>query len=258
MLHTLIPTYFHWWHIPVIFLAGLVGEAYGSVIGGGGIIIQSTQLFIGVPIKSAIATATAGGLGTEAGVISETHQHIADNRKLTLLMTVPFTLGGIVGVWLLLSVSQSVIKYLMIVAVVIILAHAYYAKGKVKPKVISKAQHVLLFLFMFLSGLYGNFIGPGEGTFSKFALMSVLGLTFIQSQGLKAAATVPARIFSIVVTALAGLVVWPYAATLWISTYISSKYATKYAKRVPDRYWEIILTLVSIAFVLYLLFFYNH
>ncbi len=256
MFHSFFPAYFHWWHIPAVFLAGLVGEAYGSVIGGGGIVIQAVEVFIGMPIKSAIATSTAGGLGTEAGIISETYPQIAANKRLCLRMTVPFTLGGIAGIWLLLNVSQTAIKYLMIVSMLIILARDYRSKRRPRVKRLSQSQKALLFTFMSLAGLYGSFIGPGEGTFSKFALMSVLGLTFIQSQGLKAAATVPSRIISLIITGIAGLLVWPYVITLWVSTFIASKYATKVAKKIPDKYLRITLAAVSVAFIVYLLFFY--
>lgn len=256
MFHGFFPVYFHWWHIPVLFLAGLIGEAYGSVIGGGGIVLQAAQLFIGIPIKSALAIGNAGVLGTEFGVISETHQHIIANKKLVLWMMVPFTIGGILGTWLLLSVSPAVIKYLMIVAVLALLVHTYRSRGQVTAKHISNSRRVLLVVFMILAGLYGNFIGPGEGTFSKFALMTVLGLTFVQSQGLKAAASTPARIYSLVVTSIAGLIIWPYVITFWVSTFIAGKYATKIAKRIPDKYLMATLTVVSVIFVIYLLFFY--
>jgi uncharacterized membrane protein YfcA len=255
--HSFFPAYFEWWHIPVVFLAGMIGEGYGSVIGGGGILLQSVQVFLGVPIKSAIANGNTGGLGTEAGIISETHRQIAANKKLAVRIAIPFTLGGIGGIWLLLKVSPDVIKYVMIAAVLTILAHAYYSRGRQKTtEHISKSQHAVLFFFMFLSGLYGSFIGPGEGAFSKFALMSVLGLTFIQSQGIKSVATVPSRIYSTVVTAIAGLIVWPYTLTLLASTFLGAKYATKVAKKIPNNYLMAGLTAVSLAFIAYLLFFY--
>lgn len=257
MFEALLPSYFEWWHIPVIFLAGLIGEGYGSVIGGGGIVIQAALVFVGVPVKSAIATSTAGGLGTEAGIISETHKQITDNKKLALMMTVPFTIGGIAGVWLLLNISPNAIRYIMIIAVSLVLAHTYLPTPKAKAKTgpgdhFNNSQNALLFIFMFLSGLYGK-IGPGEGTFSKLALMSVLGFSFIKSQGLKAAATVPGRIISLVVTSIAGLLVWPYVITLALSTFIASKYATRIAKRIPDQYLKAVLAVVSVAFVIYLL-----
>lgn len=213
---------------------------------------MATQISMGLPIKSAIATGTTGGLGTEAGVLSETYPQVIANKRLTLKIALPYTLGGIVGVWVLLHVPQAIIKDIMIAAVVLVLLHSFHARKQRKSQHLGKTQNALLFLFMFLASVYGS-IAPGEGTFSKFALMSVLGLTFLQSQGIKSAATVPARIYTMLATSIAGLVVWPYAMTLWVSTFVGSKYATRIAKRIPDKYLRALLAAVSIAFVAYLL-----
>jgi uncharacterized membrane protein YfcA len=105
--------------------------------------------------------------------------------------------------------------------------------------------------------MYSNFISLGGGTFSKFAVISVLGLTFMQGQGLSAAASVPARIYSVVVTSIAGLIIWPYVITFWVSTYIGGKYATRFVKHIPDIYLKVALSVVCVGFVAYLLFFYG-
>jgi uncharacterized membrane protein YfcA len=256
MLHPFLPVYFHWWHIPVTFIAVLIGESYGSLIGGGSIVTAPTLLFLGVPLRLVIATDNAGALGTEAGILSETWRKVIAKRKLVLWMILPVALGGIVGTSLLLSVSATFIKYLMVLSIVFILAHSYVAKNKPGSKTVSRSSYVLLFIFLFINGIYTNFIGLGEGTFGKIALMSVLGMTFIQSQGLKSAATAPIRLYSLVITVIAGLIVWPYLLTFWVASFIAGKYATRFVKKIPDNYARVTLTVMSIAFIAYLLAFY--
>jgi hypothetical protein len=255
MIESIFPAYFEWWHIPIIFLAGLIGEAYGSLIGGGSIVMQSIQMFLGVPIQSAIATDNAAALGTEAGILSETHKKVKENKRLIFWMFLPIALGGIIGTYFLLTISTVVIKYLMITAVLYLLFHSYFLKNKIKSKSLNKWKYVLLFAFLFLIGLYNNFIGIGEGTFSKIALMLVLGLTFVESHGLKTVAMVPIRIYSLIVTGIVGIIVWPYLITFWISNFIAGKYSTRFVKKVPDKYLKTSLTVISLVFVLYLLIF---
>lgn len=256
MIEALFPAYFEWWHIPLIFLAGLIGEGYGSLIGGGSIMMQSVQIFLGAPVHSAIATDNAAALGTEAGILSETRDKVAQNKKLIIWMFVPIALGGVIGTVFLLTVPVTVIKYLMIGAVAYILFHSYYLKNKVKPNTLNRWKYPVLFVFLFLIGLYNNFIGIGEGTFSKIALMSVLGLTFVESHGLKTVAMVPIRLYSLVVTGIAGLIVWPYLVTFWCSNFIAGKYSTKLVKRVPEAYLKPALTFIGVVFVVYLAAFY--
>lgn len=251
-----LPVSFEWWHIPLIFIATLIGESFGAIIGGGSLLTMPTLLVTGIPLQAAIATDNAGAIGTEAGILSETRKKVLANKKLAFLMAVPLTLGGILGTYLLLTVPGDIIKYLMAATIVFVLIHSYYSSRRPGPKKIRTSNYVILILFLSIIGLYSNFMAVGEGAFSRMGIMAILGLSFLQSQGIKAAATMPSRIYSLVVTAFAGLIVWPYLITSWISGFIAGKYATRFVKYVPDALMKTILTAVSIVFVLYLLFFY--
>ncbi len=255
MFHDFLPAYFEWWHIPFISLAVFIGESYGSLVGAGSVVTIPAFLTAGVPLQSAIAIDAAGALGTETGILTETRRKVLENKKLVILLIIPITLGGVVGTWLLLNVSTTIIKYTMVAAVIYVLFHAYFGK-KPNPRSISKSSYALLAAFLFFIGLYTNFIGAGEGTFGKIALMSILGMTFIQSQGIKSTATMPTRVYSLVVTGIAGLIIWPYLLTFWISGFFAGKYATRFVKRVPDKHMKAIMTIVSLGFIFYLLFFY--
>lgn len=252
----LIPAAFEWWHIPLLFVAVLIGESFGALVGGGSILTMPALLATGIPLQAAIATDNAGALGTEAGILSETRKKVLANKKLTVIMAIPMTLGGILGTWLLLTVPGDIIKYLMAATIVYIVLHTYFSKRKPDPKAIRRSSYVILVIFLFIIGLYSNFMAAGEGAFSRMGIMAILGLSFLQSQGIKAAATMPSRIYSLVVTAFAGLIIWPYLVTFWIAGFIAGKYATRFVKYIPDALMRTILTVVSILFVIYLLFFY--
>ncbi|HZL07704.1 MAG TPA: sulfite exporter TauE/SafE family protein, partial [Candidatus Dormibacteraeota bacterium] len=213
-------------------------------------------LFLGVPLQAAIATNNAGALGTEVGILTETWRKVLANKKLMVLMIIPTTLGGILGTWFLLRISATAIKYLMVAAVVFVLLYNYFSRNKPNSSHTSKADYALVIVFLFLMGIYTNFIGLGQGTFGRIAVMSILGLSFIQTQGLTSTATMPTRIYSLIVTSFAGLILWPYLLTKWCANFLAGKYATKFVKKVPDAYLKTVLTILSVAFVIYLLFFY--
>jgi uncharacterized membrane protein YfcA len=253
--HAFLPSYFHLWNIPLIFVAGLIGESFGALVGGGSIVTMPALLLVGLPLQAAIATDNAGSLGTEVGILSETYRKVIANKKLVLIMAIPLTLGGVVGTWLLLTISVGIIKYLMAATIIFITLHAQFAK-KTDPKSISKLNYAVLIGFLFIIGIYSNFMAAGEGAFSRMGLMSILGLSFMQSQGMKATATMPSRIYSLIVTGIAGLIVWPYLLSFWCSNFLAGKYATKFVKNVPDVFMRKLLIVVSILFVIYLLFFY--
>jgi uncharacterized membrane protein YfcA len=254
--HAFLPPHFHLINIVLVFFSGLVGECVGAVVGGGSLFMMPALLFVGLPLQAAIATDNASALGTELGILSETYDKVIANKKLLLILTIPITAGGILGTWLLLNISATLIKYLMIAGILFILGHTYFSKNKPNPDSISKPGYALLIVFLLIMGIYTNFIGIGQGTFGRIAVMSVLGLSFIQSQGLTSTATMPSRLYSLIVTSFAGLIVWPYLITLWCSNYLAGKYATRFVKKVPDTIMRALLTLLSIGFVIYLVFFY--
>lgn len=258
MLHhytTLLPPGFEWWHIPLLFLATLIGESFGALVGGGSIATMPALLFTGIPLQSAIAIDSTFWIGTLSGIISETREKIAANKKLVILLMIPSISGAIVGTWLLLTVSGVVIKYLTAAAVAGVAVHMCFSH-EANSTVANKKRYLLALAFLFLIGMYASFLSVGQGSFSRVGLMSILGWSFMQSQGITAAAAVPARIYTLVVTGMAGLIVWPYWLTMACSSFIAGKYATKFAKHIPDKHLRTTLTVISLLFVVYLLFFY--
>lgn len=255
-LASFLPATFEWWHIPLLFLAGFIGESFGAIVGGGSIVTLPALLLTGIPLQAAIANDNASSIGTSTGILSETYKKVIARKKLVALMAIPITLGGVIGTYLLLTVPAEIIRYLMVAAVIAMIVDAHFAR-KPNPRKISTLRYEVVFVFLLFMGVYSNFMSAGDGTFSRMGLMFILGMSFIQSQGITAAAALPSRIYSLVITSLAGLIIWPYLLTMWCSTFFAGKYATRFAKHVPDKSMRVALTVVSLIFVTYLLFFYG-
>jgi uncharacterized protein (TIGR02391 family) len=51
--HAFLPPHFHLWNIPFIFIAGLVGESFGALVGGGSIVTMPALLLMGLPLPEA-------------------------------------------------------------------------------------------------------------------------------------------------------------------------------------------------------------
>ena len=255
MLESLLPESFQLWHLFFLFLAALVGESFGTVIGGGSIITQSALLMTGLPLNATIATDNAGQLGPEVGIISETKAEIAGNWKLIGLMALPLMLGTILGIYGLLNVSAELIKFVMVAAVLLLLLRTYFLNKHLKRWQSTRARYPAMFIFLFIVGAYSNFIGVGGGIFFRLGMMLTLGLSFMQSHGLRAMSILPTYVYVLPVLTWAGLVAWPYVLGLWAGGFLSGRYVTKYMKKIPERYTRPGLAVVASVFIAYLLLF---
>ncbi|HEV7424543.1 MAG TPA: hypothetical protein VGO21_05165, partial [Candidatus Paceibacterota bacterium] len=65
-----IPVYFKIWHLPIVFMTGLIAEGYGIVIGSGSVLTQFVLLSLGMPLPVVIATDIGGCLGSGIGAVT--------------------------------------------------------------------------------------------------------------------------------------------------------------------------------------------
>lgn len=256
-INALVPPYFETWHLPAVFVAGLIGEGYGTVMGSGGILIQLVLAALGLPLPSVVATDLAGAMGANVGVLSASPRSIWTNQRLMILLAVPALVGGIIGTFFLINLPVEIVKYIVIAGLILLLIRLLSTHHEPRQTVanirIKRKQYPLIISVMSLLGIYGNVSGVGIGTFEKLAFMSILRVNFADSLGIGTIIGLPAMIFSFVVTAIAGLLAWPYVLALWLGTYLSSRAVTKYVQRIPDAYLRFVLVIVAVAYLGYLI-----
>ena len=259
MLSPFIPPFFHLWHLPVTFLAGLVGEGYATAIGSGGVLIQFALAALGLPLANVVATDLAGCMGADAGILSVlmAPRKIWNKRKLFLQLTIPITLGGITGTFFLIHVPAKTLTYILIIGLSLLLLHLLVGKQKTLQSLdelhIGRRQYTLLFIVLFVLGVYGNISGVGSGTFMKLVFISMLRISVIESMGIGTLVTLPAALFSLGATATAGLILWPYCLTLWISTFIGARYMVGVVRKVPNSWLRGLLMGVVSLYLIWLL-----
>lgn len=105
---------------------------------------------------------------------------------------------------------------------------------------------------MTLLGVYGNTLVVGTGTFQKIAFVDLLKIRVMDSIGIGSIIVIPRTVFSLVVTAIAGILAWPYLITLWVATYIGAHYVARHVRKVPDTYLRTLLIALTTLYLLYL------
>lgn len=162
---------------PLLFLAGLVD----SIGGGGGLISLPAYLFAGLPVHMAIATnKLSSACGTSLAVGRFIRRGLVKLR-LAVPSVAAAVLGSTLGAKLSLSVSETVMKYILfavlpIAAAIVMNRRVFRDEGKRAPAADGKTLAVCI-LSAFLIGMYDGFYGPGTGTFLIISFTVFAGMT---------------------------------------------------------------------------------
>ncbi len=249
---------FEIWHILVAFFSGLVGEGYATLVGSGGVLIQFALAGLSLPLVMVVATDIGGSQGADLGILAASSKKLFNNKELLIKLALPVTAGGIVGTLFLIYIPVLLLKAVLIVGLSLLLMYVLIGK---KAEIqafenihLSWQRYPLVFLVMFVLGVYGNVSGVGVGTFNRFAYVSLLRVGFIESLGLTSLIGLPATLFSTIVTGMSGLIAWPYYFSIFFGSFIGAHVVSRYVRRVPEHYLRALLLTVIVFYLTYLIY----
>ena len=194
---------------PMLFLAGLV-DAIG---GGGGLISLPAYLFAGLPVHTAIAT---NKLSSSCGTALATGRFIRRglvNFRLAVPSVIAAVLGSSMGAKLSLSVSEAVMKYILLAvlpaaAFFVLNRHLFRNEGK-HAATADRRTLAVCAAAAFIIGIYDGFYGPGTGTFLIIAFTVFARMTVESANAQTKVINLTTNITSLTVFLLNGQVLFP-------------------------------------------------
>jgi hypothetical protein len=194
---------------PLLFLAGLVD----SIGGGGGLISLPAYLFAGLPVHMAIAT---NKLSSACGTSLATARFIRKglvNFRLALPSVVAAVAGSALGAKLSLSVSETVMKYILLgvlpVAAFFVLNRKWFRDDGKHAAVADRRTWIICVISAFVIGMYDGFYGPGTGTFLIIAFTVFARMTVGSANAQAKVINLTSNITSLTVFLLNGQVLFP-------------------------------------------------
>ena len=194
---------------PLLFLAGLVD----SIGGGGGLISLPAYLFAGLPVHMAIAT---NKLSSACGTSLATARFIRKglvNFHLALPSVVAAVAGSALGAKLSLSVSETVMKYILLgvlpVAAFFVLNRKWFRDDGKHAAVADRRTWIICVISAFVIGMYDGFYGPGTGTFLIIAFTAFARMTVGSANAQAKVINLTSNITSLTVFLLNGQVLFP-------------------------------------------------
>jgi uncharacterized membrane protein YfcA len=241
-----------------IFGAGLAAGTINTVVGSGTLITFPTLLGFGFP---PVLANVSNNVGLVPGVLSGVHGYrneLRGQRARVLRLGSASLLGGLVGAILLLVLPQSAFKAivpaLIGLALVMVVGQPWLAKqvaARQKAKGEEEAENQVggpvLWVMVFLMGIYGGYFGAAQG----ILLLGLLGITF--SDNLQRINAVK-NVLACVVNAVAAVVFiaathidWAAAGLIAAGSIIGGQVGARVGRRLPP--WGLRALIVSVGIV---------
>lgn len=239
----------------ILILAGFGAGVLNTIAGGGTFLTFPALVFVGVPPIAANATsAIAVFPGYLAGALGFRDELRSFAPAQLLRLTLITLAGGAVGSALLLVSSNeafaALVPFLLLGATLVFLfgdqIRAWAASRAVTPEGA---------VGLFLVSVYGGYFNGGLGIV-LLALFALWGMTEIhRMNGLKNGLSFVLATISVVIFAVAGLVVWPKAVVMMLAATAGGYLGAPIARALPKQAVKALIA--AIGFVMSAVFFWR-
>jgi uncharacterized membrane protein YfcA len=227
------------WSLILACASALAAGVVNAIAGGGTLLTFPSLLALLNPV-AANATSTLallpGSLSAGLGYRTE----LREARHHLVVLWPPSLLGGIVGSLLLIRMPERVfteaIPWLLVGAsLLLLLQRPLMAYIGAHPHAEPRPRTVLAIVcFQFLVGIYGGYFGAGAGIMMLSAL-AFMGIPDIhQMNAVKSILGATMNGISAVIFALAGVVVWKYAAVMAVAAIFGGYMGARVARRMKE------------------------
>ncbi len=242
-----------WYIYPLIVLAGVAGGFVNVLAGNGSLIMLPALIFAGLPANIANGTNRIGILlQNVVGVAGFQQQKKLDWRG-GLLLSIPATLGSIVGAQIAVEINREMFQRVLAVAMILMLVLMFlkpekWIKGQTTA--VRRGMTVAQFIIFFLIGIYGGFLQAGVGVFMLAALVLNAGYDVVRANAIKLIIILVYTVAALLIFSVNAQVNWGLGLLLAAGSMFGAWLATRFAANkgaVWVRRFVIVVVLLSAA-----------
>lgn len=200
-----------WYIYPAVVVAGFLAGFINTLAGSGSLITLSLMIFMGIPAPIANGTNRVGVIIQSLVSSSTFHNNKTLDLQGGLILSIPATIGAIVGAQIAVNLNETVMRMtigvLMVVMLVIILVRPnrwLAGKGDTLAKKPGMGQMAVFFLI----GIYGGFIQAGVGIFLLAGLVLSAGYDLVRANAVKGLIVTCFTLFALIVFIMNDQVLW--------------------------------------------------
>jgi uncharacterized membrane protein YfcA len=221
----------------IIFLAGLISNSFGTVVGGGNLITIPALIFFGLPPNVAIGTNRLGANGLIISGLYVFNKKGMINYRIGLTMCIQTLLGSFLGANLVLQIDVATLRYAIAIITIVLLFFTL-----LKPEIgiektkhgIKKHEYLIGAALSFFLGIYAGFFGAATGTFVSYLLILLFGQTFLESAATRKTITLLPSLLATIIFAFAGVINYSLGIALLMGNFIGSYIGAQYSDRIGN------------------------
>jgi uncharacterized protein len=248
-----------------IFAVGLAAGTINAVVGSGTLITFPTLLAFGyAPVLANVSNNVGLVPGVASGVVGYRAELTGQRRRILRLGTASLG-GGLVGAILLLTLPQgafkAIVPVLIGVAVVMVIIQPRLAAWvaarpgtqAVAPDATEAIGGPVLWVLVFLAGIYGGYFGAAQGVLLIGMLGIALGDTLQRINAVKNVLAGLVNGLAAIVFIIATHVDWGVAGLIAAGSIIGGQLGARIGRRLPPWGLRLLIVCVGVAALVKLL-----
>ena len=243
--------------LTVLLLLGLAAVTAGfvdAVVGGGGL-VQLPALLLGLPAAQPVEILATNKLASICGtsVSSATYYRRIgpDPRTFLPLMALAFT-GACLGALVASTIPREAFEPIVLVALVVVGAYVVVKPSIGAATALRFAGHRHTAAAMgvgFAIGFYDGALGPGTGSFFVFALVGLLGYSFLEGSAKARMANWATNLGALCVFVPQGAVLWKVGLLMGACNLVGGYVGARVAVSRGSRFVRVFFIVVVSAFI---------
>ncbi|MCD6414046.1 MAG: sulfite exporter TauE/SafE family protein [Candidatus Diapherotrites archaeon] len=229
----------------LLFLVGLVGSFYGSMVGGLSLISIPALLFTGLSPLTAIATNLVVQIAPGLVAVLSYNKHGKLKIGPVLYLLVPFIVGALIGAYVIVSLDDTILR-LAIATFLFLGVILMLLREHINLSFIGK-NRALESLVLTAVGAYKSIFGASAKTLTIMILAAGSGMGAIEAS----AAASFLILFSVITGSayfiMDGIISWPHWLAMSAGCSIGAFLGTQTAVKKGNEFVEKLLILVALA-----------
>ena len=224
-------------NLSIIFITGMIGGSFGTLVGGTSLLTIPVLIFLGLPPHTAIGTDRLGVTGLSSVGWYKFHEKGLIHYPVALIIGIPALVGSFLGANLVLQISVELLKRIIAISTIFLLLLVIGQPGlgvEKKEGLIKKYEYGIGLFVSFIVGIYGGFYGAMAGTFLLYISLFVFRQTFLEGTAAIKVSSLMVTLTAAFVFARKGAIDYPMAAAMFSGCAIGSYFGAHYSDRIGN------------------------